>query len=289
MKTLIVRLSNSKNYSDTFDLEFDLIASDFLSKWIDRFLEAQQRQYPISEPWALYNCNDKWTPEQTLNYLNHHIDICNSIQPGMFKRKLVAIDDQDTLNYIHSEFELNHGQLDKWKCNEVFKESNGDKLRFSLSQINQTVHRCESQGHNPRIRVVYFDLPKTKTFDESDYKLFTNSVEFGGVYSLYADVGKNLESLAQDNDQHHHDFVPNLHYSADFQIKFYNKSPEKDQALYQEYLKKNIEYFIAMGYSETDPRLTTGCIKLAQLRCDNKLAIINKLKNYDNIQSVFLF
>lgn len=289
MKTLIVRLSNSENYSDIFDLEFDLVASDFLPKWIDRFLEAQQRQDPISEPWAMYNCNDKWSPEYTLSYLNHHIDICNSIYPNMFTRKLDSIDDQDTLNHIHSVFELHHGQLDTWKSNPIFQDKQGSSLLSSLSQINQTVHRCESHGNNPRIRVVYFDLPKTKTFNEFDYKLFTNLVEFGGVYTLYADVGKNLESLAQDNDQHHHDFVPNLHYSADFQIKFYDRLPDKKEKIYKNYLNNNMTYFEKMGYTKNDPRLSTGSIKIAQLKYTDRVTIINQLKNYDNIQSVFLF
>lgn len=288
MKTLIVRLSNSQNYADTFDLEFDLVASDFLPKWIDRYLEAQQRQDPISEPWAMYNCNDRWSADDAIAYLNQHIDICNNIHPGMFTRRLYSVDDQDTLNYIHSVFELHHGQLDAWQSNPIFQGEQGSNLLFSLSQVNQTVHRCESQGKNPSIRVVWFDLPKTKTFDQSDYALFTNAVEFGGVYTLYADVGKNLESLAEDNDQHHHDFVPNLHYSADFRIKFYNRLPEDKEKIYKNYLQENLAYFTKMGYTENDARLTTGSIKIAQLRYSDEVAIINQLKNYDNIQSVFL-
>ena len=49
MENLIVRLSDKKDYSNTFDLEFDLVQSDFLPKWIDRFLHAQQRQDVISD------------------------------------------------------------------------------------------------------------------------------------------------------------------------------------------------------------------------------------------------
>ena len=66
MRNLIVRLSDKQNYSKTFDLEFDLIQSNFLPTWIDRFLHAQQRQDVVSEPWAMYNLNDQWTSEYTL-------------------------------------------------------------------------------------------------------------------------------------------------------------------------------------------------------------------------------
>lgn len=289
MKNLILRLSKSNDYAQYCDLHFDLIDSVFLPKWINRYLEAQQRQDNISEPWAFYNCNNSWTEEKILDFLNHHIDVCNSIVPGMFDKKITSVDDQDTLNYLHYIFEINHGQLDEWKKNSIFDQPRGKDLRESLSQINQTVHRCESFDNSPRIRVVYFDLPKTKQFTEEDYKLFVNSSDFGGLYTLYADVGKNLESLAIDNDDYHNDFVPNLHYSVDFQVKFYDDDGVKKNTKSQQFLSDNLDYFTKKGYTKDDPKLTTGNIKLGQLRYNDKQSVLNVLKNYDNIQSVYVF
>ncbi len=283
---LVVRLSKESSYTDTFDLEFDLIDSPFLPKWIDRFLHAQQRQDTISEPWAMYNLNNSWDDEYTINFINFHIKVCNDIVPNMFDSAVSDVNDQDTLNYVHSVFELHHGQLDTWQNNPIFSSDRGDELRQSLSHINQTVHRLESSS--AKIRVVYFDLPKTKQFTEDDYKLFTNDVTFGGVYTMYADVGKNLESLATDDDDHHHDFVPNLHYSADFYIKLHNKDGNVQQDLCNKFLHENIDYFTSKGYSYSDPRLTTGAIKLAQLNYSDKKEILTYISNYDNIQSAFI-
>jgi len=263
--------------------------NSFTPKWIDRYLHSQQRQDVISEPWAFYNCNDAWSVDYTCNFLNKHIDICNSIVPSMFERKISTALEQDTLNQIHSVFEEYHGQLDQWLENNLFKQPKGDRLRKSLSHINQTVHRLEGANNNkPKLRVVYFEIPKTETFTEQDYALFTTSVDFGGVYILYADVGKNLESLAYDQDEHHHDFVPNLHYSVDFVIRLYNDNGVQKRQRVYEYLLENLSYFVEKGYTQFDPRLTVGAIKLAQLQYENKQAVLDTICNYDNIQSVFI-
>jgi len=290
MKKLIVRLSKSTNYCHTVDLTFDLIHSSFLPKWIDRFLEAQQRQDSISEPWAFYNCGSDAQDENVKDLLNEQIDYCNKLHPRMFERKLENINDQDCLNYIHSVFELSHGKLDEWLSNPIFKIPEGNNLRHSLSQINQLVHKCEAKQtkKSPKIRVVWFDLPKNNTFSENDYKLFTNDIDFGGVYTLYADVGKNLESLACDNDQHVHDFVPNLHYSADFHVRFHDRDGAEAKKKYKEFLQQNLEYFTSLGYSENDPRLTTGHIKIAQLRYTDRQKVLDTVNQYNCIQSVFI-
>ena len=225
-----------------------------------------------------------------VKFINYHIDVCNGFVPNMFDKKLTDVQDQDTLNYIHSIFELHHGQIDEWLENPLFKE-HPTKLRESLSHINQTVHRAESHNKNAYIRVVYFDLPKDYIFEADDYKLFTDTIEFGGVYTLYADVGKNLESLSQDNDDHHHDFVPNLHYSVDFAIRFFDlpiQEVEKRQQLYNQFFQNNLDYFESKGYYWGDPKLTTGAIKLAQLIYRDKQEILDEIKKYNNIQSVFL-
>lgn len=283
----ILRLSNKENHRDIYDLEFDLIESSFLPKWIDRYLLAKQRQDRISEPWAFYNLNNDWSESATVDFLNYHIDACNSFAPGLFSCNLNSIHDQDTLNYIHSVFELHHGKLDKWQNNPLLKQN--PKLREHLSHVNQAVHRCESIGGNKKIRIVYFDLPKTETFNCEDYSLFTDEVKFGGLYTLYADVGKNLESLALDNDDHHHDFVPNLHYSVDCVVKFNNNNGIEHQEIYSKFLLDNWQYFENKGYVKNDPRLTTGSIQIAQLNYVNQQQILDNLKNYNYIQDLIVY
>jgi len=292
-KKIIVRLSKETDYNDTFDLSFTLENHHFVQKWIDRYKEVQQRQDPISEPWAFYNLNNKFSDEYIITEMNRLVEECNFISPGLFDRKLTEINDQDTLNYLHSIFELHHGKLDEWKTNPLFDVPDGNKLRENLSLINQMVHRAEGQGNNKQIRVVWFDIPKTKTYTLEDYQLFTNKKEFGGLYTCYADVGKNLEALSFNEDDHVHDFVPNTYYSADFVIRFnpdstHNDVKEKETA-YKKFFDENKEYFETKGYYWGDPRLTTGSIKIAQL--DTEMSndeLLEKISMYDNIQSVYL-
>ena len=288
LSKLHIRLSSSTDHTKILDLEFNLVYSSFLPKWINCMLHAQQRQDSISEPWAFYNLNNQWTEQHTLDFLNSNIQRCNQIHAGLFDRTIQSTHDQDTLNYLHSIFELHHGQLDAWKTNTIFDNEHGNELRQCLSHINQTIHRCEGQGGNPKLRVVYFDLPKTETFDTQDYEQFTHTVDFGGVYTCYADVGKNLESLATDDDDHHHDFVPNLHYSADFYVQFYNSTGVDKANKYKNYYKQNRTYFDGLGYAHNDVRLTTGAIKLAQLKYDNEQHTLSQISDYDNIQSAYL-
>ena len=290
-KYAIVRLSKKSNHLDTFDLKFKLLDNSFVPKWIDCILLAQQLQYPISEPWAFYNLNNQFNEETIVNRINDLISEINSYEE-LFDCKLKNTNDQETLNKIHSIFEKHHGKLDEWLTNPLFKNK-PKRFRNLLSQINQFVHLCESrQSKTQKIRIVWFDLPKTNKFSDDDYKLFTDARKFGTLYTLYSDVGKNIESLAIDNDEYHHDIVPNLHYSADCKIYFYTDTPseiEQQQQKYKKYLDKNEQYLKTKGYTKNDSKLTTGQIPLATLESTySEKELLTQLSNFDNIQSVNL-
>ena len=287
-KYAIVRLSKKSNHSNIFDLKFKLLDNSFVPKWIDCVLLAQQLQYPISEPWALYNLNNQFNEESIVNRINDLISEINSYEE-LFDCKLKNTNDQETLNKIHSIFEKHHGKLDEWLANPLFKNK-PKRFRNLLSEINQFVHLCESKTQ--KIRIVWFDLPKTNKFNNDDYKLFTDARKFGTLYTLYSDVGKNLESLAMDNDKHHHDFVPNIHYSADCIIYFCTDTPSElaqQQQIYKKYLDKNEQYLKTKGYTKNDSKLTTGQIPLATLETTySEKELLTQLSNFDNIQSVNL-
>ena len=275
---IIVRLSKRSDHNDTYDLKFDFEDNTFVPKWIDRYKAAEQRGDPISEPNAFYNLNDDWDEKRVLADINYHISKMSSLFGGV---KLTSLSNQEELNFIHNVFAQNHGKLDEWQGSLEKRDQE------NLSAINQLVHRAEGFGGPKKIRVVWFDLPKTETYANDDYELFTDHRVFGGVYVLYADVGKNLESLAIDNDaQHHGDFVPNLHYSADFFISFSDRV--EDTALYRQYYDTNKSLFDEQGYVDNDPRLTTGFLKIAQLRYENKDEVLSNLAQYDHIQSVYV-
>ena len=290
MKNVILRLSKKDNPSKYFDIKFRLNTNHFVKKWIACVLEAQQKQYPISEPWAMYNLNDHMDEAFLIDNLNRLMAEVDKEQK-LFGMQIADLRDQDTLNKIHAIFEKHHGKLDEWKSNPIF-QNKSDKFRKNLSEINQFVHACETIGGSPRIRIVWFDLPKEKQFSDQDYDLFTNKRNFGSLYHLYCDVGKNIESLTQDSDKHHHDVVPNIHYSADCVCYFVDDTDsqvnhtKKSQA---QYLEMNAEYLKAKGYNKGDKRLTTGHIELAKLDMDmSKQDILHELKKYNHIQSFIL-
>ena len=289
-ETVLVRFSKKDNHNDVYDLKFKLEQNTFVSKWIDCVNHAKRRQDPISEPWAIQGIGSKLNPENCRIRLNELIDKVNAYEK-LFEKKLDNLNDQNTLNQIHAVFEKHHGKLDEWLSNPLF-EGKPKAFREWLSQINQFVHLCEGVGTSPSVRIVWFDLPKTRQFDENDYTLFTNRREFGTIYSLYADVGKNIESLAYDKDDHHHDFVPNLHYSADCKIYFDTldqREVASRELCYNHYKKDNQQYLESKGYSTDDPRLTTGKIPLAKLLTNkSQKQILQELSNYDLVQEFIL-
>ncbi len=291
MKNVIVRLSQKNNSSNFFDLKFKLLDNSFVKKWIKCVLIAQQKQLPISEPWAIYNLNKDLDANFIKNKINELITKVDQVQK-LFGFKLEDLHSQDTLNKIHAIFEKNHGKLDEWKTNPLFKNK-PDSFRKNLSEINQLVHACESIiSGTKKIRIVWFDLPKVNKFTKSDYDLFTNQIKFGYLYYLYCDVGKNIESLCRDNDDHHHDFVPNIHYSADCVCFFKQNSKREVEKLeldYKNYIEKNKQKLLKSGYHVKDKNLTTGRIPLAKLdMAISQDKLLKRLKNYNNIQSFLL-
>lgn len=290
MKNATLRLSDSNNSSRYFDLNFKLEQNHFVKKWTACVLEAQQRQYQISEPWAIYNINPTIDNNFIKANLNRLIQLVDK-EEKLFGLQITDIDDQDTLNKIHSIFEKHHGKLDEWRNNPLFN-GKSDNFRKNLSEINQLVHMCEASNGSPKIRIVWFDLPKINKFDENDYELFTNKRTFGSLYHLYSDVGKNIEALAEDDDDHHHDLVPNIHYSADCVCYFCDDTEQEVNdriAMQKNYVKTNADYLAEKGYGADDKRLTTGKIEIAKLQTDlTKSQILNTLKQFNHIQSFFL-
>jgi len=292
MQYAIIRLSDRDDHTKHMDLKFKLLQHSFMKKWIACVLHAQQKQYPISEPWAMYDLNDSMNSEFLVQQLNRFIKEVDK-EVLLFGIELNDINDQDTLNRIHAIFEQHHGKLDEWKTNPLFKNKS-PHFRNNLSQINQFVHSCETVGSDsPRIRIVWFDLPKHENlFSNNDYKLFTLEKKWGSLYHHYCDVGKNIEALADIPDAHHHDIVPNLHFSADCVATFSERDPEtveKIRSMTQQYKLANKELLRDKGYVSNDPRLTCGKIELARLETDlSQQEVMDEIKKYNHIQSFFL-
>lgn len=254
-------------YGGDFSIKYRLRDHPVVAKWAER-LKSAQKQYLIDDPKRFYgfgSYEDQVT--DSLNKINSCIDTINHFE-SIIDRKMTDINDQDTLNYLHHIFEVYHGFLDQQDQN--FWKRSPKEVQKALADLNVLVHTCESvsRGANPRHVVTYYGLPKTETLDFEDYKYFTSNIEFGTVYLNYVEIGKTLEDLAIDNDKYIGDdaFRPFRHYSADFNIKFYNyRQTDNDYAKVKNYYDENLNFFESRGYPWGHPYLTPGQIPLADV------------------------
>ena len=296
---MVVRLCRSDNWHDTLDLRYDLFNNAFVPKWIRQFQKTQMRNDPISIRDQFYGINTEWTAERVIQDINKCIQSINAVVPGLIKETLKDSQDQDTLNRLHSYFEQYHGKVDQWLTDPWWRDK-PVSLRLTWSDLNNLIHRLEgyrSGEPKPRIKICWYDTPKTEKLSQEDYDLFTHQYQFGMAYSLYSDVGKDLMSLTYDEDEHHLDFVNPTFYSTDLQLMFYDVSDEQALKVKSDcaaFYDRNQNYFMSKGYAKDDPRLVTGSIPIGKLdryfynKYDEK-EFLSLLAGYNRIQSVSLF
>ena len=73
--------------------------------------------------------------------------------------------------------------------------------------------------------------------------------KFGTAYLNYCEIGKTVEDLAHDNDIYIGDdaFQPFGHYSADFNVSFYDQDLNQKLPKMQHYVEQHQEFFLAHG------------------------------------------
>jgi len=294
MTDLIVRLADSKNHNNTFDLEYSFLENAFVDLWIERLKYSQSRGDDISTRDQFYGLNSEWSAEKTIALINERVEQINALVPNLIDRKIQSTTDQDTLNYLHAFFERYHGKIDSWLTDPWWQDK-PKELRSLWSDLNNYIHRLEgyrSGSPHPRIKIAWYDTPKTKTFAVEDYKHFVVGHRFGYMYSLYSDVGKDLRSLACDEDDHHLDFVPPTYYSADVHLRFHTESKDTVADIKHRcwsFYDRNEKYFLTKGYDRTDPKLVMGSIPIAKLSKEvNEQEILTRLSQFNRVQSVNL-
>jgi hypothetical protein len=258
-KKLVIEYGN-----DNMPVEYELLNYSIVQRWADRLRAAQEFPYPIDHPERFYGFGS-WE-DQALKAVTDMNQLCDKIKSfGIpVEHKLENVFDQDTLNYLHHIFEEKHGLLD-------IKNAGPEVLQV-LSELNIMVHRCESiqRGARPRHVVTYFGLPKTTLLEIDDYQHFTNHYTFGTVYLNYVEIGKTLEDLTVDNDTYIHKeaFQPFRHYSADFNVKFFDIDHTEADAFVEQmkkYYNENINFFKEQGLEFDSPYLQPGSIPVAKI------------------------
>lgn len=260
------------NLSDEVVFDYKLRDTAIARKWVERVCLAQQLGYPIDDPKRFYGFGSvEQQASLAVSQMNTLVDTLQNRFGLLIERRLQSVDDQDTLNYLHHIFEVEHGLLDEKKLES--------QLQSHLSALNILVHRCETiqRGARPSHIVTYFGLPKDKVLDPEDYQYFTPDNQFGTVYLNYAEIGKTLEDLMLDNDQYISSdaFRPFNHYSADFFVPFYSTDGDKLKLDVETYYNKHKETFESMGYTWAELSKSIGFVPVADLEsCYNALDLL---------------
>lgn len=279
---------------DCVTLDFQLIDHPLTTKWIRKVLLAQSR-WTIDDPKRFYGFESLEKSQQTaIDRINAVIDVIDSWRP-IIKKRLVSINDQDTLNYLHNIFERYHGLLQS-QDHEFWKEA-PEQVRKALAELNIEVHRCEStlRGNQPRTVITYYGLPKKEVLESHEYDLFENNWSFGTVHLCYVEIGKTLEDLSVDDDQYIGDdaFRPFTHYSADFVVRFFDSDPDYRAQMESQmwhYFDRHSEWFLQRGFKKYDPRLRIGILPVARLRFpagDTKDSILDLLRPRQYVNRVY--
>ena len=259
---MCITYANPEDLADEIKLTYRLRNTSIAKKWVKRVIVAQKR-YQIDDPRRFYGFG---TLEQqqasAVNEINRLVEYIQNQYNIPINRTVKSIEDQDSLNYLHHIFEIQHGLLD-------VKSENFD-LQQTLSKLNIMIHRCESvqRGAYPRHVVTYFGLPKTTVLDNNDYQYFEQGTTFGTVYINYAEIGKTLSDLWMDKDSYiqPNALQPFKHYSADFVVRFWEDTQLNLVDDLYRYYQSNQEYFVKLGYSWDLLSKSIGSIPVADLQ-----------------------
>ena len=277
------------------ELQFRVLDNPIAQLWLECM--SRREQWPMDDPERFYGFNTQDEDQRiALAKIQECILGINSWQP-LITRALSAVDDQDTLNYLHNIFEQWHGLLDQQPTHPEYGPI-PPEVRQHLANLNVSVHRCESAARGNRARFVctWFGMPKTKTLPvEVMHEYGTLNPKFGSVCLNYAEIGKTLEDLTQDRDNYISDdaFKPFDHYSADFNVRIHEETVGyvSDKLVrMQEYYKLHGDFFFARGFTTfQDPRLLPLRFPVAELiETQPRDQLIEAIRQHQHITQITL-
>lgn len=239
-------LSITLGQQDPLTLNFRVRNTPVADLWVQRMQE--RLSWPLDHPDRFYGFG---TPQQERDRAVADIQRCiatiNLWDPIIHRPFEYT---QDCLNYLHNIFERYHGLLDQQDSDYWLRAP--ESVRQALAELNLAVHRCESvaAGNQPRFVCTWFGMPKVYKLASELQSVYGDwNIKFGTVYLNYCEIGKTVEDLAHDNDKYIADdaFRPFSHYSADFNVQFYDRNLSKIYGSVQHYIDQHQDFFIAQN------------------------------------------
>ena len=275
------------------ELSFVIGETNIAQRWARKLHFAISKRYKLDDPRRFYGHTSlSKESKDTLKWITECIDTINDHDP-IIERSISRVDDQDTLNYLHSMFEQYHGQLGE---PTGWFESAPDTVQRAIAELNVLVHRCESlvRGAKPRLVCTYYRMPKQDCLAWSDYDLMTDHTAFGDLCLNYCEIGKTLEDFWRDQDDYvtAQTFKPFRYFSADFNVRLYELDAEELQ--YQrtgiaEYYDANREQFESAGIRDRrHPHLKAGTIVVAQLIPEHRDKALTVFAEHSYVSSIEL-
>ena len=232
--------------ADNFELCFNIRQTPLADLWLERM--HNRHAWPMDNPDRFYGFGTaQQEQDRAVKMIQQCIVTINSHQ-HIIDREFEYT--QDCLNYLHHIFERYHGLLDQ-QTSDFWLQA-PVAVQQALANLNLAVHRCETAMAEPCPRFVctWFGMPKVHELDMDIMRKWGElENKFGTVYLNYCEIGKTVEDLAHDNDIYVGDdaFKPFGHYSADFNVAFYNRNLKKKFFNMQQYIEKHQEFFLARG------------------------------------------
>jgi hypothetical protein len=276
-------------FGKDFYLEFEVEDTPIANLWLERM--SKRHSWPLDDPERFYGFgNDQQEREIAETKLLTCINVINQYQ-HIITHTFTSIDDQDYLNYLHNIFERYHGLLDQQ--NTEWWHAAPVPVREAIAQLNILVHRTEiaTKNNKPRFMCTWWGMPKDKELSQELIEKYgTPSYNFGGVYLLYSEVGKTVENLSIDNDNWIGDdaFKPFLHYSADFDVRFFNGIADITKIC--EYFEQHKDFFAQRGIDNYDDyRARPYLYKVAQLKTTmTEQQILSTLANNQYVTDIYI-
>ena len=275
------------------ELSFVIGETNIAQRWARKLHFAISKRYKLDDPRRFYGHTSlSKESKDTLKWITECIDTINDHDP-IIERSISRVDDQDTLNYLHSMFEQYHGQLGE---PTGWFESAPDTVQKAIAELNVLVHRCESlvRGAKPRLVCTYYRMPKQDCLAWSDYDLITDHTAFGDLCLNYCEIGKTLEDFWRDQDEYvtAQTFKPFKYFSADFNVRLYELNAEELQEQrtgIAEYYDANREQFESAGIRDRrHPHLKAGTIVVAQLIPEHRDKALTVFAEHSYVSSIEL-